>query len=75
MPRFVCLSGIPGMTSFADLHDRLKTAPHHALFSGTPVDLALPAASGKLRAVPWLPCDEALVKRLVHSVGVLLALG
>jgi hypothetical protein len=26
----------------------------------------------KLRAVPWLPYDEALLERVVHSVGALL---
>ncbi|QBE66822.1 hypothetical protein [Pseudoduganella lutea] len=49
---------------------------------GTPVELDLAPIKGKvgkgskgdkrLLAVPWLPYDEALLERVVHSVGVLL---
>lgn len=43
------------------------------LRSGTPLELAPPAPARRLRAVPWLPYDEALLERVIHSVGVLLA--
>lgn len=43
---------------------------------GTPIELALKPASGKdskrLLAVPWLPCDKALLEHVVRSVGALL---
>lgn len=39
---------------------------------GALVDLALKPASKRLGAVPWLPYDEALLERVVHSVGALL---
>ena len=42
---------------------------------GTPVELALPPAKSKLAAVPWLPYDEAVLERVVRSVGVLIAGG
>lgn len=45
---------------------------------GTPVQLALADGAGRanaLRAVPWLPYDEVLLERVVHSVGMLLASG
>ncbi|MBB3225147.1 DUF4132 domain-containing protein [Pseudoduganella umbonata] len=42
------------------------------LRGGAPVELALKPASKRLGAVPWLPYDEALLERVVHSVGALL---
>lgn len=39
---------------------------------GAPIGLALPPPKRKLGAVPWLPYDEALLERVVHSVGALL---
>ncbi|WP_305824477.1 DUF4132 domain-containing protein [Massilia brevitalea] len=42
------------------------------LRDGTPVELALPDTGRRLGAVPWLPYDEALLERVVRSVGVLL---
>jgi len=39
---------------------------------GTPIELALPPAKNKLAAVPWLPYDEAVLERVVRSVGVLI---
>ena len=39
---------------------------------GAPLDLPLPAAGRKLKAVPWLPYDEALLERVLHHVGTLL---
>lgn len=43
------------------------------LRNGTPVELAPPAPAKRLRAVPWLPYDEALLERVIHGVGALLA--
>lgn len=42
---------------------------------GAAVALSLPAPSKKLAAVPWLPYDEAVLERVVHSVGALLEQG
>ena len=42
------------------------------LRDGAPVELA-PAPATRLSAVPWLPYDEALLERVIHSVGTLLA--
>jgi hypothetical protein len=40
--------------------------------NGTPVELRLNASSKRLHAVPWLPYDEALLERVIHSVSALL---
>jgi len=42
------------------------------LRDGTQVELALPDTGRRLGAVPWLPYDEALLERVVRSVGALL---
>ena len=42
------------------------------LRDGAPLDLPVPAAGKKLKAVPWLPYDEALLERVLHHVGTLL---
>jgi Domain of unknown function (DUF4132) len=42
------------------------------LKGGMPVELELAPASKRLGAVPWLPYDEALLERVVRTVGVLL---
>jgi hypothetical protein len=42
------------------------------LRNGTPVELGLKAPAKRLHAVPWLPYDEALLERVIHSVGALL---
>lgn len=39
---------------------------------GAQVELAVKPAKKRLGAVPWLPYDEALLERVVHSVGALL---
>lgn len=39
---------------------------------GAPLDLPPPAAAKKLKVVPWLPYDEALLERVRHHVGTLL---
>ena len=46
-----------------------------ALRDGAPIELAAPAPGKRLRAVPWLPYDEALLERVLHSVGLLLDAG
>ena len=40
---------------------------------GAPVDLALDPAPARLGALPWLPYDEVLLERVVHSVAALLS--
>lgn len=45
------------------------------LRNGTPLELAPPAPAKRLSAVPWLPYDEALLERVIHSVGALLETG
>jgi hypothetical protein len=40
---------------------------------GAPVELTFSGKRAKLHAVPWLPYDEALLQKIVDSVGVLLA--
>ena len=42
------------------------------LRQGTPVELGLAAPARRLRAVPWLPYDEALLERVLQNVGALL---
>ena len=42
------------------------------LRDGTPIELLPQAPRKSLGAVPWLPYDEALLERVIHSVGALL---
>ncbi|GGY03288.1 DUF4132 domain-containing protein [Massilia dura] len=51
---------------------RVSMRTGRVMRDGAPVDLALKPASKKLGAVPWLPYDEALLERVVHSVAALL---
>ena len=39
---------------------------------GAPLELPPPPSGKKLKAVPWLPYDEALLERVLHHVGTLL---
>lgn len=45
------------------------------LRNGAPIELAPAAPAKRLGAVPWLPYDEALLERVIHHVGALLAAG
>jgi len=51
---------------------RISIRTGRVLREGAPVELAPAQSSPPLRAVPWLPYDEALLERVVHNVGVLL---
>ena len=51
---------------------RVSIRTGRVLRDGAQVELALPDTGRRLGAVPWLPYDEALLERVVRSVGVLL---
>jgi len=51
---------------------RVSIRTGRVLRDGAQVELALPDTGRQLGAVPWLPYDEALLERVVRSVGALL---
>lgn len=51
---------------------RVSIRTGRVLRDGAQVELALPDTGRRLGAVPWLPYDEALLERVVRSVGMLL---
>jgi len=69
-----------GIVTIAGRHVHAGGAAVHlrtgrVMRDGTPIELALPPARSKLAAVPWLPYDEAVLERVVRSVGVLIGGG
>jgi hypothetical protein len=52
---------------------RVSIRTGRVLRAGAPVELDLGKPGKRLRALPWVPYDEALLERVLHSVGALLA--